>query len=87
MAKKDPSDTPPAQTSATDQGAGAGAVVASEARQSMPLADLPNPATGGRYTRDTATGELTCTVPATQPPPAMRKTQDPVTGAITHTAL
>ena len=60
-------------------------VMASEARPSMTSADAsPNPAEGGSYTLDPATGELTCATPATADRPAMRKVQDPVTGAITR---
>ncbi len=86
MAKKDLIDTPLAETSATVPGAGAAEPSAAPAPGGA-AADLPNPGAGGSYARDPATGELTLTQPATQPPAAMRKTQDPVTGAITRAAL
>lgn len=47
-------------------------------------ATAPEPQAGGSYVRDPATGELTCATPATADRPAMRKVQDPVTGAITR---
>lgn len=46
--------------------------------------DTAEPAAGGSYTRDPATGALTCATPATADRAAMRKVQDPVTGAITR---
>lgn len=50
-------------------------------------ADIAEPQAGGSYTRDPATGELSCATPATAPAPPMRKVQDPVTGAITKTVI
>lgn len=50
-------------------------------------APQPDPAAGGSYSRDPATGALTLVEPATQPAPAARKVQDPVTGAITRVTI
>lgn len=50
-------------------------------------ADIAEPQAGGSYTRDPATGELTCVTPATAPAPATRKVQDPATGAITRAPI
>jgi hypothetical protein len=58
------------------------------AKQPTAAADVPaqpiaNPAAGGSYVVDPATGERTCVMPATAHV-ATRKVQDPVTGVITR---